>query len=69
MMTPLPILSQAFSLIKQDEKQKQGSHFSGSFIGNVKENHKFLLLFIKSPQLMVLHLGDFLTEVLRVFLR
>ncbi|XP_074373127.1 uncharacterized protein LOC141713557 [Apium graveolens] len=41
MKSPLPSISQAFSLIKQDEKQKQGYHLSVPFIGNVKENSYF----------------------------
>lgn len=40
MMSPLPSISQAFSLIKQDEKQKQRFHLSAPFIGNVKEASK-----------------------------
>ncbi|KAL8123670.1 hypothetical protein AgCh_011595 [Apium graveolens] len=41
MISPLPSISQAFSLIKHDEKQKQGYHLSVPFIGNVKENSSF----------------------------
>lgn len=37
MMSPLPTIAQAFSLIKQDEKQKQGSYISLPFLGNVTE--------------------------------
>ncbi|XP_074369440.1 uncharacterized protein LOC141710810 [Apium graveolens] len=37
MMNPLPSLSQAFSLIKQDEQQKQGRHASNSFLGVVTD--------------------------------
>lgn len=38
MMTPLPSISQAFSLIKQDEKQKLGSHVS--FLAHVGNETK-----------------------------
>ncbi|XP_074378021.1 uncharacterized protein LOC141719541 [Apium graveolens] len=38
MISPLPTISQTFSLIKQDEKQKQDSHMALSFLGNVNNN-------------------------------
>lgn len=38
MMSPLPSLSQAFSLVKQDEKQKQGTYNPHTFVANVKSN-------------------------------
>ncbi|XP_074347626.1 uncharacterized protein LOC141686490 [Apium graveolens] len=37
-MSPLPTISQAFSLVRQDEKQKQGSHMALSFLGNINNN-------------------------------
>lgn len=37
MMSPLPSISLNCSLIKQDEKQKQGNHLAVSLLGNVNE--------------------------------
>lgn len=39
MMSPLPWISSAISLIKQDEKQKQGCYTPNSFIGAFKNNN------------------------------
>lgn len=36
MMNPLPTIAQAFSLIKQEERQRQGSAILPSFLGTVK---------------------------------
>lgn len=40
MMSPLPSVAQAFSLIKQDEKQNQGYHTTYPFIGAVRDNYQ-----------------------------
>ncbi|WOH14933.1 hypothetical protein DCAR_0934463 [Daucus carota subsp. sativus] len=40
MMSPLPSIPQAFSLIKQDEKQKQGSHTAMPFLANAVDASK-----------------------------
>lgn len=36
MMTPLPSLAQAFSLIKQEERQRQGTSVATSFMANAR---------------------------------
>lgn len=37
MMSPLPTISQAFSLIKMDEKQKQDNHLAMPFLGSISD--------------------------------
>lgn len=39
MVDPLPSVTQAFFLIKQDEKQKQGFQLPTSFSASVKTSH------------------------------
>lgn len=36
MMNPLPIIAQAFSLVKQEERQRQGAQVPTPFLANVK---------------------------------
>ncbi|XP_074377153.1 uncharacterized protein LOC141718673 [Apium graveolens] len=48
MMSHLPTLSHAFSLINQDEKQKQGSHVPSVFLGSVSDAYSNAQKFVNT---------------------